>query len=56
MKPLAGRAYEVSQDQLKGPDPGAQAVALWLRAIYDVCKISDFNVSSEVMVITIEEK
>lgn len=35
MKAKAGRASYVSTDHLKQPDPGATAVAVWLRAILD---------------------
>ena len=35
MKAKAGRASYVSSDVLKNPDPGATAVAIWLRAAFD---------------------
>ena len=37
MRAQAGRASYVSPDRLQNPDPGAKAVALWLRAICDTC-------------------
>ena len=36
MKAKAGRASYVSADVLTKPDPGATAVAVWLRAVCDV--------------------
>ncbi|CAD7699261.1 unnamed protein product [Ostreobium quekettii] len=39
MKALAGRSSYVPEDVLQSvPDPGAQAVAIWLKAIYDAVK------------------
>ncbi|XP_033735485.1 triokinase/FMN cyclase-like isoform X1 [Pecten maximus] len=35
MKAQAGRASYVSADHLKNPDPGARAVALWMRAVLE---------------------
>lgn len=38
MKARAGRASYVSADLLKRPDPGATAVAIWLKAVLEVLK------------------
>ena len=38
MKAKAGRASYVHTSRLVNPDPGAQAVALWMEAIYNSLK------------------
>lgn len=38
MKAKAGRASYVHASRLVNPDPGAQAVALWMEAIYNSMK------------------
>ena len=40
MKARAGRASYVSSEHLTNPDPGAHAVAVWMRAVYEACKSS----------------
>lgn len=39
MKAKAGRASYVHTSHLVNPDPGAQAVALWMEAIHNSLKI-----------------
>ena len=38
MKAKAGRASYVHTSRLMNPDPGAQAVALWMEAVYSSMK------------------
>ena len=38
MKAKAGRASYVHTSRLVNPDPGAQAVALWMEAVYNCLK------------------
>ena len=40
MPARAGRASYVSADCLTQPDPGAHAVGIGMRAIYEACKLT----------------